>query len=234
MNHEIRQTPAKIIEKERKPPVRLGDFVSQVDQEIPLALAEPWDHVGLLLGDPDAILTGIVLTLDVTEQTLELADTFQANLIVSHHPLIFAPLQTLRADIPEQNLIRKLIKKEMAVLALLTNLDAVRGGTADCLADALQLPERARTVFLPLSADPALSEDRDPVPGTVCGHGRLLDLAEPVDSRKLRSLIQNRLGSSGVRQNSDTVALLRRLAVSPGRLTRAGWTVWPQWKSTRS
>ncbi len=231
MNHEIRQTPAKIIEKERKPPVRLGDFVSQVDQEIPLALAEPWDHVGLLLGDPDAILTGIVLTLDVTEQTLELADTFQANLIVSHHPLIFAPLQTLRADIPEQNLIRKLIKKEMAVLALHTNLDAVRGGTADCLADALQLPElfSCRCPLIRLFQKIGIRFRERYAAMAVCSI-----LPSRWTAENCGPLYKTVLAAAAAARIQIRWRCFAVWLFSPGRLTRAGWTVWPQWKSTRS
>jgi len=115
LEYDAQQTHSNL-----RPSVRLGDLVEQIDQSIPFALAETWDKVGLLLGDPDALLTGVVVTLDVTDRTIELCETNQANLIVTHHPLIFSPLTTLREDIPEQSLIRTLIQKDIAVLTLHT------------------------------------------------------------------------------------------------------------------
>ncbi|NCA99041.1 MAG: Nif3-like dinuclear metal center hexameric protein [Clostridia bacterium] len=199
-----------------RPDIRLGDLVEQIDQAIPFALAESWDKVGLLLGDPDALVTGVVVTLDVTDRTIELCEVNQANLIVVHHPLIFSPLSTLRADIAEQSLIRTLIQKDIAVLALHTNLDAAAGGTADCLADALDLPEQNRSVFFPVMVENALAAQPLSSDLTETGHGRVLDLLEPLDSRELKERVRTSLESSGVRQNSDAIALLHRLAVFPG------------------
>jgi len=198
--------------------IRLGDFIDQIDQDIPFSLAEAWDKVGLLIGDPDTLLTGVVLALDITEQTVILAESNGANLIIAHHPLIFSPLNTLREDIVEQSLIRMLIQKDIAVLALHTNLDAVIGGTADCLAEALELAERSRTVFLPVEKQSPIeifAVDQDE--GSLSpGHGRIIDLESPIDIRNLRKIVAQRLGSSGVRQNTDSVAEIQRFAVFPG------------------
>ncbi len=196
--------------------VRLGDLVAQIDQIFPFALAEAWDKVGLLLGDPDALVKGVVVTLDVTDRTIELCEMNQANLIVAHHPLIFSPLSTLREDIAEQSLIRTLIQKDIAVLALHTNLDAASGGTADCLADALDLPEQNRLVFLPVMAESPLDLETLGTDQQDTGHGRVIELLEPMDSRELKERVRNSLESSGVRQNSDALALVHRLAIFPG------------------
>lgn len=198
--------------------IRLGDFIDRVDQDIPLSLAEPWDKVGLLIGDPDALLSGVILTLDITDQTLKLAESNNANLIITHHPLIFSPLSTLREDIAEQSLIRTLIQKDIAVLAMHTNLDAVVGGTADCLADALELSEAFRTVFLPADcSNPAdlNTLDLEELP-LGPGHGRVIELNSPIDIRNLRQIVTRRLESGGVRLNTDHIAEIRRFAVFPG------------------
>lgn len=191
------------------PDYRLGDLLEQLDQEIPLAAAESWDKVGLLIGDPDSLVTGIVLTLDVTPQAIELAEANGANLIIAHHPLIFAPLTSLREDRPEQSLIRTLIHKDIAVIALHTNLDAAPGGTGDSLADALELREAARAIFAPLPFRPEL------------GHGRILELQEPIHLTDLRRITQNRLESSGVRCNDNQDLQIKRLAVFPGSFDEA-------------
>lgn len=191
------------------PDYRLGDLLEQLDQEIPLAAAESWDKVGLLIGDPDSLVTGIVLTLDVTPQAIELAEANGANLIIAHHPLIFAPLTSLREDRPEQSLIRTLIHKDIAVIALHTNLDAAPGGTGDSLADALELREAARAIFAPLPFRPEL------------GHGRILELQEPIHLVDLRRVTQSRLESSGVRCNDNQDLQIKRLAVFPGSFDEA-------------
>ena len=196
--------------------IRLGDLVEQIDEAIPFALAESWDKVGLLLGDPDALISGVIVTLDITDRTIELCEMNQANLIIAHHPLIFSPLATLREDIAEQSLIRTLIQKDIAVLALHTNLDAAAGGTADCLADALDLPEQNRVVFFPVMVENTLVAQPLSSDQTETGHGRVVDLLEPLDSRELKDRVRTSLESSGVRQNSDAIALVHRLAVFPG------------------
>ncbi len=184
--------------------VRLGDFVEQINREIPFDRAESWDKVGLLIGDPDSLISQVILTLDVTEQTLEFARTQGANLIIAHHPIIFSPLATLREDQPEQALIRSLIHLDVAVIALHTNLDAVDGGTADALADALDLSERERSIFEPQPVHPEF------------GHGRVIDLQQPILVSGLRLQATHLLGSSGVRINSDRDFPVQKIAVFPG------------------
>ncbi|MDD2533617.1 MAG: Nif3-like dinuclear metal center hexameric protein [Eubacteriales bacterium] len=184
--------------------IRLGDYLNQIDQIIPLNFAESWDKVGLLIGDPDSIVTAIVLTLDITEKTIELAEANQANLIIAHHPIIFSPIGSLREDNAEQSLIRTLIHKDIAVIALHTNLDAVSGGTADSLADALELSEISRFVFAPLVNRPEY------------GHGRVLELTDPLQLIDLKKLTAQRLQSSGVRINTDRDLAVQRIAVFPG------------------
>ena len=189
--------------------IRLGDLMEQIDRFYPASWAEDWDNVGLLLGDPDALVLAIVLTLDITPQTIELAESCGANLIVCHHPLIFAPLKSLREDRAEQALLRQLIQKDIAVLALHTNLDAAPGGTADSLAVALALDVRQRDLFLPLTDAPQ------------AGHGRLLDLNEPISLATLRGTVVRALGSSGVRLNTGRDPLVLRLGVFPGSFDEA-------------
>ena len=184
--------------------VRLGDFLDQIDQEIPFSSAESWDKVGLQLGDPDSLISQAVLTLDITDKTIDLAEVNQAQLIIAHHPLIFSPLHTLREDVPEQALIRRLILLDIAVIALHTNLDAVPDGTADALADAIDLNEIDRQIFAPLQTLPGF------------GHGRVLDLKQPVQLVELREQIQKQLASPGVRFNTDLDRSLKRIAVFPG------------------
>ncbi len=64
-------------------------IINVMEQLAPRSYAESWDNVGLMLGNRNAVVTGVVTTLDVTDEAVEYAIEQNCNLIVSHHPLIF-------------------------------------------------------------------------------------------------------------------------------------------------
>lgn len=72
--------------------MKINDILRAVEEAAPACLAEEWDNVGLMLGDGDAECTGVAVTLDCTAETAEKAAAEGCNLILSHHPLIFRPL----------------------------------------------------------------------------------------------------------------------------------------------
>ncbi len=68
--------------------MKLSAIISVLENEFPPALAEEWDNVGLLVGDTDAEITKILVSLDVTDQAVARAEEIGAELILTHHPLI--------------------------------------------------------------------------------------------------------------------------------------------------
>ncbi len=121
----------------------IQDIISFLQKLAPEELAEEWDNVGFLLGDPAEPVRGVLLALDVLPQTVEEAIHHQCNLIVSHHPVIFRPLRFLRADRWETASAYLCLRRGIAVYSMHTNLDACPGGVSDVLARALGL-ERVR------------------------------------------------------------------------------------------
>lgn len=114
--------------------------VANVLEEIaPRKLAEAWDHVGLLIGSPDQEIENILVTLDVTAQAVEFAIKNGVNLIISHHPLLFKAIHTIRTDLPQGKLLADLLSNQIAVYAAHTNLDSAQGGVNDVLAERLGL-----------------------------------------------------------------------------------------------
>ncbi|MEA1972488.1 MAG: Nif3-like dinuclear metal center hexameric protein, partial [Candidatus Cloacimonadota bacterium] len=97
-------------------------------------LAEEWDNVGLLIGEPENEVTKILLALDLTENAVNKAIKEKAQLIVTHHPAIFRPLKKITHP-----LYIKLIKNEIAVLSAHTNFDVTKGGVNSALAEKLNL-----------------------------------------------------------------------------------------------
>lgn len=114
--------------------MKIKDILTHLDKIAPLSLAMDWDNCGLLIGDKEAEVTKVFITLDVTPRAVELAIALDADLIVSHHPLIFRALKKIN-----DALLLKLIQKEIAVIALHTNLDVAPGGVNHALAAKLGL-----------------------------------------------------------------------------------------------
>ncbi len=101
----------------------------------PKDLAEDFDNVGLLVGDENTEISGVVVTLDCFDEVIDRAEDLGANLIVTHHPIIFNPLKSVTSD----GLVYKLISKGISVISMHTNLDQSQGGVNDALCDALGL-----------------------------------------------------------------------------------------------
>lgn len=116
--------------------------VTQFLQELaPLELAESWDNVGLILGDPASSVPSIMTCLTLTPDVAEEAIQNNAGLIVSHHPILFRPVQKLTSDTAEGGMILKLIRSGIAVYSPHTAYDSAEQGINQQLADGLGLQE---------------------------------------------------------------------------------------------
>jgi len=103
----------------------------------PVHLAEPWDQVGLHVGDPGQAVGRVLLCIDLTEAVLEEAITQKANLVVAYHPSIFKPLARLTTLDLKQRIIYRAARKGIAIYSPHTALDAAEGGVNDWLASGL-------------------------------------------------------------------------------------------------
>lgn len=103
----------------------------------PISLAMPYDNAGFLLGDRQAEVTKAVVCLDATLNAVEYAEKVGAQLIISHHPIIFEPLKAITAQ--ENPRVYKCLKMGISVISMHTNMDSATGGVNDCLAAALGL-----------------------------------------------------------------------------------------------
>ncbi len=117
--------------------IRVNDILQAVDEIAPFRLTMDFDNTGLLIGDRNAEVTGVVLALDCTEEAISAAKSAGANLIISHHPVIFHGIKRLNADsIPYQ-----VVRNNMHVISAHTNLDIAAGGVNDVLAERLGLSQ---------------------------------------------------------------------------------------------
>ncbi len=122
--------------------MKIKDIYSYLDTICPFSTACDFDNVGLLVGDMNATVTKAVVVLDCTSAAVEFARKQSAELIITHHPVIFGGIKSVTAETP----VYKAIKNGVSVLAAHTNLDSAEGGVNDILAAALGLTDIKKVV----------------------------------------------------------------------------------------
>ncbi len=132
--------------------MKLREVIRACEAIAPLRLAEPWDQVGLHVGDPRASVSRGLLCIDLTEAVLDEAITQKAQLVVAYHPPIFKPLDRLTTIDVKQRIILRAARKGIAVYSPHTALDAAEGGVNDWLAAGLGKGE-VRTIKPAVAAD---------------------------------------------------------------------------------
>lgn len=122
----------------------VGEIEQAIFEIAPRECAQDWDNIGLLVGRPDREVRKVLVALDITEGVVEEADRWGADLIVSHHPVIFHAQKTVTVrDVVGRRLLA-LIEGGISAICMHTNLDCAEGGVNDVLAQALGIrgPER--------------------------------------------------------------------------------------------
>lgn len=119
--------------------MKVQDFVLLFESLYPTKLAEEWDNTGLLVGSMNSEVKKVLLCLDVTADTIVEAKRIKADLIVSHHPFIFKALKKIVDMDSKQKAVMDIIKADISVISLHTNLDAASGGVNEVLAKTLEL-----------------------------------------------------------------------------------------------
>jgi dinuclear metal center YbgI/SA1388 family protein len=97
------------------------------------------DNIGLLVGNPNQTVNKIITCLDVTKHVIDEAEAANAQLIVAHHPLIFRKLASVRTDDPTGSLVTELVRREISLIAMHTNLDSAVDGVSYVLAEKMGL-----------------------------------------------------------------------------------------------
>ncbi|MCU0915039.1 MAG: Nif3-like dinuclear metal center hexameric protein [Planctomycetes bacterium] len=120
--------------------MNVKDFAAVVEQITPLGLAQPWDNVGLLLGNPRQNVRNVLLTIDVTQAVVAEAKELKTDLILSYHPVIWDGLKKIRTDDASKT-VHELIRAGISVFSIHTALDAVGGGVNDGLAEMVGIQD---------------------------------------------------------------------------------------------
>lgn len=121
--------------------VNVAEIIKIMEEIAPPSLAEEWDNVGLMLGRRGSSVKKLLLALDVTAEVVQQAIAQKADMIITHHPLIFKGVKNVTDSEWQQELILTLVEHGIAVYSAHTNLDCVSNGVNDVLAKKLRLED---------------------------------------------------------------------------------------------
>ena len=182
----------------------LRDVVAVLEALYDPALAEPWDAVGLVCGDPEAPVRRVVFAVDPVSAVAAEALGWGADLLVTHHPLFLTAVHGVAATTAKGALVHSLIRGGIALHVAHTNADRADPGVSDALAGALGVRD-----LRPL----------EPVsPGSPVGVGRVGVLAQPVPLARFAQLAAGALPATagGLRVAGDPARPVRTVAVCGG------------------
>jgi dinuclear metal center YbgI/SA1388 family protein len=117
----------------------LKQIISFLEKEVPLSYQESYDNSGLQVGDINMKIRAALITIDVTEEVLDEAKAMGANLIISHHPVIFSGIKSLCGRNMTERILIRCIKNNIALYSMHTNLDAVLNGVNFKIAEKIGL-----------------------------------------------------------------------------------------------
>ena len=185
--------------------VKCQEVMDALERIAPKRLAEEWDNPGLLVGAWNQDVSKILVCLDVSDAVIEQAIAKGADMIVSHHPLIFRGIKKIRTDLPLGRRLQQLLKHDIAVAAAHTNLDITEGGVNDVLAQAIGL--------LKLSAFVIMSQDAH---GTIASMGRMGSLPAPMPVQEFAAQVRDALPTEHVRLVEAGARPVRKVAICSG------------------
>lgn len=202
----------------------VSEIISAIEAEAPLALQESWDNSGLQVGHPYDKVKGVLVCVDVTPKVIDEAVSLGANMIVSHHPLIFKGLKAVTgSNVAEWN-VEKLILNRIAVYSAHTSLDNAEKGVsymiARKIADAMEGMsmrefeyEGASEVSLRV-VGPLVPDACDSHTGT----GVICELSDSTIPPIFARVLKDALGCSVIRHSTwnDGPEYIRRFAICGG------------------
>ena len=174
----------------------VGQVLDCINEMAPFENAMDFDNAGFLVGNREQQVETILLAMDATQAVVHEAIEKQAQLLITHHPLLFHPIKSLTDDSYEQRVLRLLTRHEISLIAAHTNWDIAPGGVCESLADRMEL-----------SSQKVLCED---------GYGIVGKLLKPLPLRLLAHVIHEKLRAGCVQFAGDPNRIIKKLAVACG------------------
>lgn len=183
--------------------VQVKDVYQLIDEKYPYCMQEDYDNSGIM-ADCGGTVSKILVALDITNAVVEYARSIGAQLIVSHHPIIFRPIRSIAYNAP----LRRLMCSGISAISAHTNFDIADGGVNDCLANQLGLQK----------TEPVFRVSEKPVHGVLRANyiGRMGMLPREMDSRELALYTAKRLLGRTAVEYIDGGRPINRVAVGGG------------------
>lgn len=189
----------------------VADISRFLGEYAPLPLAESWDNVGLLIGDEDRAANRVLTCLTVTPDVVEEAVALQIELIVSHHPMLFKPVQRLVSTDIQGGMLLKLIESGIAVYSPHTAFDSAADGINQQIAEGLGLRDiKPLRVMRNLANTSALPAEFTP------GSGRYGDLPQPSSLAELSDTVKKLLKVTRLQRVGEATQSVCRAGVACG------------------
>ena len=179
---------------------RVKDIIKVIEDFAPLSLQEGWDNSGLCIGSADAPVNSVLLGLDCTLDLVDEAVACGADMIVTHHPLIFSGLKKISPDNQVGEAVIKAIRAGISIYAAHTSADKVIAGVSGAMAARLGLVNVS-----------ILDED-----GEGTGLGVVGDLPEPVTAEQAVTLVKDRFSLKALKASRPLDGMISRVAMCGG------------------
>ena len=180
--------------------MKVKDIIRVIEDFAPLSIQEKWDNSGLCIGSEEDSVSSILLGLDCTPELVDEAIACGADMIVTHHPLIFSGLKKITGEDLVSAAIIKAIKAGISIYAAHTNADKVLAGVSGAMAAKLGLKEVR-----------VLDEDGD---GT--GLGVVGELLTPLTAQQVLDLVKDKFSLKVVKSSKPVEGEIRRIAMCGG------------------
>ncbi|MEA2060218.1 MAG: Nif3-like dinuclear metal center hexameric protein [Thermodesulfobacteriota bacterium] len=193
--------------------VTIQTILDLVDGIAPFSLAEDWDNSGLQAGEMNWPADKVLVALDPSMEVIQAAVLWQANVVVTHHPLMIRPVKQIEFDKMPGRVVMACATNKISIVSAHTNLDKAENGLNDLFADIVGF--KTLKPFLPHS--PSETE-------RMAGIGRQGELSDPLPLGELAGLIGKKLNCTGIRTAGEKQSVPRSAVVctgSGGSLTSA-------------
>lgn len=182
--------------------MKVKDVVRYIESQAPISYKESYDNVGLMVGDPEAELKGVLFSMDTTLAVIEEAARLGANLIVSHHPMLFIKPRSITPDTVLGRKIIELVRRDIHVYAAHTNLDVVKDGMNDTIVKMFQFQDSDILEQCEFDHD--------------SGIGRVVHLRRPMTLEALIKRTVDVLKAKNIRFTGNLKQTFRRIAIING------------------
>ena len=179
---------------------KVKDVTKVIEDFAPLSIQEGWDNSGLCIGSPEAPVTSVLLGLDCTPELVDEAIECGADMIVTHHPLIFSGLKKISPEDQVGEAVIKAIKAGISIYAAHTSADKVIAGVSGAMAARLGLQDVS-----------ILDED-----GEGTGLGVVGDLPQPLTAAEAVALVKERFSLKAMRTSRPVEGKISRVAMCGG------------------